>query len=310
MKWIQFNKYEKSGIIFFISILIVFVYFDSGKMTTKPELLKFIQDTQTVRKVDEFSVQITDNIKLESKPHPKSSEKRNLLSLVKFDPNTIEKEELEKMGLPVKVMNNLLKYRSKGGKFYKPEDVKRIYGLNPDLYEKLSDYIQIAKQREAEKVRYEYAEKQVEQEEKHEVPAMKIMVNTASQTDWKSLNGIGEVLSERIIKYRTALGGFTNLDQIQEVYGIQAELYASLLPKLLLDSISTEKIDINTISFKELIKHPYADYEMTRLILNYRQQHGLIRHREDLMNIYMLDSVKMNSILPYLHFEKAEIQQN
>jgi competence protein ComEA len=63
--------------------------------------------------------------------------------LFSFDPNTATAEEWKRLGLRDKTIQTILKYRSKGGKFYKPEDLQRIYGLHTNEYERLSSYIQI-----------------------------------------------------------------------------------------------------------------------------------------------------------------------
>ena len=44
---------------------------------------------------------------------------------------------------------------------------------------------------------------------------------TASAEEFKQVNGIGAVLSKRIVAYRKRLGGYANSDQLYEVYGLK-----------------------------------------------------------------------------------------
>jgi len=64
--------------------------------------------------------------------------------LFQFDPNTLSVEDWQKLGLSEKTSKTIDKYRSKGGKFYKPEDIKRIWGMPEGFYERVKDYIVIS----------------------------------------------------------------------------------------------------------------------------------------------------------------------
>src|SRR5690606_33886647 len=49
-------------------------------------------------------------------------------------------------------------------------------------------------------------------------------LNMVSAEDLIKISGIGGTLSERIIKYRTRLQGFTYKEQLYEVYGLNTDL--------------------------------------------------------------------------------------
>lgn len=56
----------------------------------------------------------------------------------------------------------------------------------------------------------------------------KININTATESELCLLDGIGEVLSKRIIEKREELGGFQSIDQLHEVQGIGDKLFEQI----------------------------------------------------------------------------------
>ena len=53
-------------------------------------------------------------------------------------------------------------------------------------------------------------------------------VNTATATELEALPGIGEVIAQRVVDYRTANGPFTSVDQLADVSGIGDAILESI----------------------------------------------------------------------------------
>ena len=70
------------------------------------------------------------------------------------------------------------------------------------------------------------------------LPSEKININTAGSEELQKLKGIGPVLAERIIEYRSANGSFTSIEEIMEVDGIGKGRYADIA-----NNITVEEID-------------------------------------------------------------------
>lgn len=128
----------------------------------------------------------------------------------------------------------------------------------------------------------------------------KIELNSADSLDLVRLKGIGPVLSARIIKYREALGGFYDVDQLREVYGIDSETFRLILPYLSVDASLIKKLTVNDASFKELLHHPYLDYEEVKRIVQFREKNGPFKSPDMLYDLNELDSNRIARLLPYL----------
>ena len=124
-------------------------------------------------------------------------------------------------------------------------------------------------------------------------------LNNCKKEDLIQLKGIGEVLSTRIIKYRDLLGGFVDLDQLAEVYGLSSETMNSIKKHLYIQKCQL-KLDINKSDFKTLVRHPYLDSKSVNAILKYKQIHGDFSSINDLKEIYIISDSIFAKISPYI----------
>ena len=185
--------------------------------------------------------------------------------LFPFDPNTATKEDFSKLGLAPKIAHTILNYRSKGGHFYKKEDLKKIYGLTEKEYSRLESSIKIE-----QKVRE--VDKPAIQKIKVSKPT-EIDINKATAEEWQALRGIGPSYSKRIVKFRDELGGFAKIEQIPETFGLPDSVFQMIKPYLKISPVF-RKLNVNTATLEELKAHPYISYNQARGIVNYRSQHG------------------------------------
>ena len=129
-----------------------------------------------------------------------------------------------------------------------------------------------------------------------------VELNSADSTTLQLLHGIGPAFARRIVRYREKLGGFSNKEQLLEVYGFTPSLLEHIEPYLQLDSSNLRKININSIELKQLIKHPYTEYYFARDLVNLRSRGVTFTCPDDLRAIPSCTDTMLSRLLPYLDF--------
>jgi hypothetical protein len=129
----------------------------------------------------------------------------------------------------------------------------------------------------------------------------KIEINEADTMDLMQIKGIGPVLSRRILRYREILGGYNDLTQLLEVYGIDQEKYLEIIPYLSADTTRLKKLNILSGHFGILLRHPYLDYNQVSEIFRLREGGNLNSH-DDLMQSTAFSSSDITRLFPYLDF--------
>jgi len=218
--------------------------------------------------------------------------------LFAFDPNIIEQEEWQALGLSKAQAGSILKYRRKGGVFKVKEDVKKMYVVSAERYALWEPFIQLPDTLD----HFKTLENKPDKKFKRPMPIV-VNLNTTDSAELTKLRGIGPVYASRIIKYRQALGGFYKIDQLGEVWGLQDSTLAKLRHQLTIVETDLQKIHINQLEADQLKKHPYLSWRESNAIVNYRKQHGSFQNADDLKKIYAVGDSLINAISPYLVFD-------
>ena len=219
-----------------------------------------------------------------------------------FDPNTLSIDGWRKLGIRKKTIATIQKYLNKGGHFYKPDDLKKIYGIHPDEYAGLAPYVRIETTNNNLNQNYTKTEIKKDQSSNNNPKYLAIEVNVADTTAFIELPGIGSKLAARILNFRDRLGGFYSIDQISETYGLPDSTFQKIKPFLRLENISIKKFNINTATKEEMKSHPYIKWNIANAIVEYRNQHGNFSTMEDLKKISLVTDDIFNKIKFYLTF--------
>lgn len=219
-----------------------------------------------------------------------------------FDPNTADSSTLVHLGFKPWQAKNMLKYRAKGGKYRKPDDLKRLYGMTDSMYQALTPYIHIAREEMdslVDSVRV-YSLPPWQKENKDTI----INLRTADTTELKMLYGIGSYRARQIVRYREQLGGFVRVEQVLEAKGMEGVNADTLLQHLYMDSVIVKQIPINQISVQRLARHPYLRFEQAKAIYELRRRKIHLDSIQQLNELDCLSSETLEKIAPYLNFDK------
>ena len=128
-----------------------------------------------------------------------------------------------------------------------------------------------------------------------------IDLNTASAEEFKQVNGIGAVLSKRIVAYPKRLGGYANSDQLYEVYGLKPEVVARLKMRCSLITLpKIEKISLQGASLDDLARLPYLTNSEARQLVAFLTKKGILRW-QDLRKPLEFDILKIQRLTLYLY---------
>ena len=278
-----YNKSQRNGILLLITIILIFqiiyifVDFSSNEVLFKEDELSKYQD-----QLD--SLKIIQEEKMESRIYP-------------FNPNYITDFKGYQLGMSVDEIDNLINFRKTGRFVNSVAEFQKVTKVSDSLLEQISPYFKFPEWVSKSKSTKREVRKQAEE----------IIIkdlNTATENSLKKINGIGEKLAKRIIAYRKLLGGFTFDDQLYEVYYLDKDVADRVLNNFkVIEKPIIDQININDATFKEVLHLPYIDYNLTKKILNHRDDINEFKTIEQLKKIDSFPLDKFDRIALYLTVE-------
>lgn len=281
----RFTKSQKNGIFFILLIIViiqvVYVFVDFGSKRSPHSESKKI--ALFLHKID--SLKQIEEVKLQFKIYP-------------FNPSFITDYKGYQLGLSIQEIDKLLKHREKGDYINSASHFQKISGVNDSLLEVLKPYFKFPAW---------VLEKQVEKKEREDKEKTLFAkfgvrdINNASYKDFMQVKGVSESLAKRIVKYRNKLSFYTTNDQLYEVWYLKKPLGDRILKYFkVLKPVYVQKININTANFKEILKIVYIDYELTKKIMDYRDEIAEYQSLNELKNIPGFPMDKFDRIILYL----------
>lgn len=304
--YLEFTRKERRGIFVILSLIVLissipFLYpfifrdkiIDHKDFNDEIASLKIIQVDSArgnfKKEYDEVNYTHRDYSKNTFNAKAKGSE-------FEFDPNTLSIDGWRKLGIREKTILTISRYLSKGGRFREAKDLKNIWGLHTEDVERLIPYVRI--RGDLNPLHDDKIETKIYSSEK----IKSVDINTSDTNAFISLPGIGSTLSKRIISFREKLGGFNNIEQVKETFGLPDSVFQKIRPRLLISG-DFKKININSATVDEMKSHPYIRFNLANTIVQYRSQNGNYLSVTDIKKIMIVDEALYIKLSPYLIVE-------
>jgi competence protein ComEA len=283
----KFSNQQRNGIfvllliIVFIQSAYVFVEFPFKDISiNKEEIKKFQSEIDSLKRIQA---------------------ENNKPQIFPFNPNFITDYKGYTLGMSSEEIDRLLQYRKQDKWANSTLQFQQVTKISDSLLNVISPYFKFPEwvTNPKPKTNFEY---------KNNTPKtfdQKIDLNIATADQLQRVNGIGEKLSARIIKFRNKFkGGFIADIQIHDVYGISPEVLERLLNEFTVKTPKVvDKINLNKATIEQLVTIQHIDYELAYEIINQRTLREGYKSLDELSKVKDFPLDKIDIIKLYLMLE-------
>lgn len=100
-----------------------------------------------------------------------------------------------------------------------------------------------------------------------------VELNAADSAQLVQVKGIGAYYAGKILRYRERLGGFHAVRQLKEVNMTYFNVDSSA-HRFRVDTALIVQRELDTMSFKSILRHPYLEYEDVRMMFEAKRKFG------------------------------------
>ena len=278
------NRQERSGIFFLLLCIFLlqayyFISISGGHNNPEP---RFLPDTSLIARNQT------------QKPGKTPKDKDEQLA---FNPNYLSDFKGYILGLSVSELDRLHTYRA-GNKFVNSAaEFQQVTGITDSMLQVLAPLFRFPDWVEKKRDNKKPAVPQRKDKQGREIRDL----NTATAEELQKIRGIGPVLSVRIIRFRSALGGFLADEQLGDVYGLDPEVAGRVLAQFkVVHAPEITKTNLNTSSAEQLAKNAYITFSLAREIIRYREEVGRIGSFDEISHLKGFPADKIDRIKLYL----------
>ncbi len=253
--YFKFSNKQRNGIFLLLFLIIIFqcVYFfvdfsSENISVNETELKQFQNEIDSLR-----SVEIENN-----KP-----------IIYPFNPNYITDYKGYTLGMTNEEIDRLLKFREQNKWVNSVKEFQNVTKVSDSLLNVISPHFKFPDWVTNPKPEKEFTYYNNSSPKSYDE---KIDLNTATISQLRKVNGIGEKLSERIIKYRSKFdGGFIADVQLNDIYGLTPEVIERVLNDFTVKTPrQIVKFNLNSVTIDELVTIQHIDYEIAYEIVEQR----------------------------------------
>ena len=287
----KFSNSQRNG-VFLLAILIVAIQCFYAFVDLSPKEIS--TDSEALQT---FKLQV-DSLK-------KIVSEKNTPKVYPFNPNYITDFKGYTLGMSTQEIDRLLEFRDENQWINSAKQFQEITKVSDSLLNHLAPLFQFPEWVTDPKPKNNWGNSSKSMGQK-EYPSktydQKIDLNTATAQDLQKVHGIGEKLSDNIIKYRNKFkGGFISEVQLQDIYGLSQEVIQRIINDFDLKTPrDIEKINLNAASKDQLVTIQYIDYEIAHYIIEQRTLRDGFKSFDELLKVKNFPVQKFEIIKLYL----------
>jgi len=284
----KFTQKQRSGIFLLLVLIIVFQYIYS--------FVDFSSDNIEVNQTElELFRQELDSLRLVEieKRKPK---------IYPFNPNYITDYKGYTLGMTNEELDRLLKFRKQNKWVNSVKEFQNVTKVSDSLLNVISPYFKFPDWVTNPKPKNTFTYQNNNLPKSYDE---KIDLNTATVSQLRKVNGIGEKLSERIVNYRNKfVGGFIADVQLQDIYGLTPGVIERTLNQFTVKTPrQIVKFNLNAITRDELVTIQHIDYELAFEIIEQRTLREGYNSLDELKKVKGFPIKKIEIIKLYLTLE-------
>ncbi len=222
------------------------------------------------------------------------------VELTVFNPNSVTLAQLKLFGLNSRVANNWQKFIKNGGKFYHPEDVKKIYGLHDSLYLKMKPFMQFGE--------LEQTEERIVTDSK--IEDIYIDLNRADSSFLLSLGWTSSLL-DTVSSYAKS-HWFPRRIKLSYLKYWEMDSFLLMLPTLQIKKSSTAKkypnVEINSADTSLWAVLPGIGPVISRRIVEYRERLGGFVSTDQLLEVYGFSPILYEDLKVYFIVDSIPVR--
>jgi DNA uptake protein ComE-like DNA-binding protein len=283
-----YTKNQRNGILFLLIIIIFLQLILHFKNFDSQQLVDLSQPKIT------FYKKQLDSLK-------KKSSKKKKFKIYPFNPNYISDYKGYQLGMNVDEIDRLLAHREQRLYVNSAKEFQTITKISDSLLQKISPFFKFPEWVQKKNNNKNNQQRYIPNSRINVSEITTVDINKATLKDFTAIEGVDEYISERIIKYRSKLQGFSFKEQLFEVWGLDELIANKILSTFSIKNTPLiKKVNINTASFKEVLSNPYIDYELCIQIFDYRDEVAELQSISEIKNIEGFPIKKYNRIVLYL----------
>lgn len=273
----QLSPRESRGVVVLLLILL--------SLQGYYQLLPYISKQPEPIWTFEWLSDLGENEEQEIQADQLESESKRKYTPFAIDLNSASIEDLQSTGLTYRQAQIILKYRTRGGKFFSVEDVQKIYSIDEDWIKVMKPYLIFSN---IKKIQSQAAELITEPFDPNNADS--VTLYQAGYKPWQIVN---------IFRFRARGGIFHEKEDLLKLYNVDSAHYYRIQEYVIINKKSiprAELLELNSADSAALVRVKGIGPATAARLVKMRKEFGSIASIEQLWDIYGMDTARFELI--------------